>query len=49
MANDTILTRWCMHSMVKHGNTLMPFIVRKSKRLVMYMLHWPQMGSIPME
>ena len=35
--------------MVKHGNTLMPFTVRKPKRLVMYVLHWPQMGSIPME
>jgi hypothetical protein len=36
-------------SMVKHGNTLMPFTVRKPKRLVMYVLRWPQMGSIPME
>jgi hypothetical protein len=48
MANDTIMTRWCMYPMVKHGNTLMPFIVRKPKRLVIYVLHWPQMGSIPM-
>jgi hypothetical protein len=47
--NDTILTRWCTHPMVKHGNTLMPFTVRKPKRLVMYVLCWPQMGSIPME
>jgi hypothetical protein len=23
MENDTILTRWCTHPMVKHGNTLM--------------------------
>jgi hypothetical protein len=35
--------------MVKHGNTLMPFTVRKSKKLVMYVLRWPQMGSIHME
>jgi hypothetical protein len=49
MENDTILTRWCTHSMVKHGNTLMPFTVRKPKRLVMYVLRWLQMGSIPME
>jgi hypothetical protein len=49
MENDTILTRWCTHPMVKHGNTLMPFTVRKPKRLVMYVLGWPQMGSIPME
>jgi hypothetical protein len=41
--------QWCMHPMVKHGNTLMPFTVRKPKRLVMYVLCWPQMGSIPME
>ena len=47
--NDTILTRWCMHPMVKHENTLMPFTVRKPKRLVMYVLRWPHMGSIPME
>jgi hypothetical protein len=33
MANDTILTRWCTHPMMKHGNTLMPFTVRKPKRL----------------
>jgi hypothetical protein len=25
------------------------FTVRKPKRLVMYVLRWPQMGSIPME
>jgi hypothetical protein len=49
MKNDTILIRWCTHPMVKHGNTLMPFTVRKLKRLVMYVLRWPQMGSIPME
>jgi hypothetical protein len=49
MANDTILTRWCTHPMVKHGNTLMPSTVRKPKRLLMYVLCWPQMGSIPME
>jgi hypothetical protein len=48
MENDTILTRWCTHPMVKHGNTLMSFTVRKPKRLVMYVLRWPQMGSIPM-
>jgi hypothetical protein len=35
--------------MVKHGNTLIIFTVRKPKRLVIYVLHWPQMGSIPME
>jgi hypothetical protein len=35
--------------MVKHGNTLMPFTVIKPKRLVMYVLRWPQVGSIPME
>jgi hypothetical protein len=29
MENDTILTRWCTHPMVKHRNTLMPFTVRK--------------------
>jgi hypothetical protein len=39
MAIDTILTRWYMHPMVKHGPTLMPFTMRKSKRLVTYMLH----------
>jgi hypothetical protein len=36
-------------SMVKHGPTLMPFTMRKPKRLVMYVLCLPQMGSIPME
>jgi hypothetical protein len=35
--------------MLKHGNTLMPFTVRNPKRLIIYVLHWPQMGSIPME
>jgi hypothetical protein len=49
MENDTILTRWCTHLMVKHGNTLMLFTVRKPKRLVMYVLRWPHMGSILME
>jgi hypothetical protein len=49
MANDTILTRWCTRPMVKHGPTLMPFTVKKPKRHVMYVLCWPQMGSIPME
>jgi hypothetical protein len=49
MENDTILTIWCTHLIVKHGNTLMSFTVRKPKRLVMYVLRWPQMGSIPME
>jgi hypothetical protein len=39
----------CSDPMVKHGNTLMPFTVIKPKRLIMYVLCWPQMGSIPME
>jgi hypothetical protein len=45
------LSRWCLpvSLMVKHGNALMSFTLRKPKRLVMYVLHWPQMGSIPME
>jgi hypothetical protein len=47
--NDTILTRWFTHPMVKHGPTLMPFTMRTPKRLVMFVLRWPQMGSIPME
>ena len=38
MANDTILIGWYMHPMVKHGPTLMAFIMRKLKRLVMYVL-----------
>jgi hypothetical protein len=38
MANDTVLTRWYTHPMVKHGPTLMPFTMRKLKRLVMYVL-----------
>jgi hypothetical protein len=41
--------RYNPDKMVKHGNTLMTFTVRKPKRLVMYVLRWPQMGSIPME
>ena len=49
MANDTILSGWYMHSMVKHEPTLMAFIMRKLKRLVMYVLRWQQMGSILME
>ena len=49
MANDTILIGWYMHSMVKHGPTLMEFIMRKLNRLVMYVLHWQQMGSILMD
>ena len=49
MTNDIILTGWYMHPMVKHGPTLMAFIMRKLKRLVMYMLRWQQMGSILIE
>jgi hypothetical protein len=41
MANDTILTKWYTHLMVKHGLTLMPFTMRKLKMLVMYVLRWP--------
>ena len=40
MANDTILIGWYMHLMVKNGPTLMAFIMRKLKRLVMYVLRW---------
>jgi len=36
---DTILTIWSIHPMVKHGNTLIAFIMRKLKRLAMYVLH----------
>jgi hypothetical protein len=46
MANDTILTTWYMHPMVNHGPNLMSFTMWKLKRLVMYMLRWPHMGSI---
>jgi hypothetical protein len=45
MANNTIMTSWCTHPIVKHGKTLMPFTMRKPKSLVMYVLRWPQMGS----
>jgi hypothetical protein len=47
--NDTILTNWYIHPMVKNGPTLMAFIVRKQMRLVMYVLCWQQMGSILMD
>ena len=40
MANDTVLTRWYMHPMVKPGPTLMAFIMRKPETLAMYVLHW---------
>jgi hypothetical protein len=49
MENDRILTRWYMHPMVKHGPNLMSFTMTKLKKLVTYMLHWPQMGSIRMD
>ena len=49
MAYDTMLTSWYIHPMVKHGPALMTFIMTKLKRLVMYVLHWQQMGSILME
>jgi hypothetical protein len=49
MENDTILIRWCMRPMVKHGPTLIAFIMRKPESLVMYVLRWQQMGSILME
>jgi hypothetical protein len=47
--NDTMLTNWYIHLMVKHGPALIAFIVRKHMRLVMYVLHWQQMGSILMD
>ena len=49
MANVTILIRWYIRPMMEHGPTLMAFTITKLKSLVMYMLHWRQMGSILMD
>jgi hypothetical protein len=49
MVIDTIQKRWYIHPMVKHGPILITFIMRKLKRLVMYVLRWQQMGSILMD
>jgi hypothetical protein len=49
MAYGIVLTRWYIHEMVKHGNTLMDNILRKQVRRVMHVLRWQPMGSILME
>jgi hypothetical protein len=49
MTFDTILTRWYIQQMVKHGKALMATIAAKMKRPVMYVLRWQRMGSILME
>jgi hypothetical protein len=36
MANDIVQTRWYIHLMVRHGNTLIASIMKKLKRPVMY-------------
>ena len=43
---DTTVIRWCIPSTVSHRLILMRFIVRKLKKLVMYVLCWQPMGSI---
>ena len=49
MAFDTILTRWYIQLMVKHGKALIASIMTKILRPVMYVLSWQWMGSILME
>ena len=48
-ANDTVLRTWYIQPMLKHGSILIDVIVRKLGSLVMYVLHWQQMGLIPIE
>jgi hypothetical protein len=49
MAFDTVLIRWYIQQMVKHGKALMATIRAKMKRPIMYVLCWQRMGSILME
>jgi hypothetical protein len=49
MAFDTVLTRWYIHLMVKHGKALITSILTKMMKPVMYVLCWQLMGSILME
>jgi hypothetical protein len=49
MEYGIVLTRWYIHQMVKHGDTLMDNILRKQVRRVMYVLPWQPMGSTLME
>jgi hypothetical protein len=49
MAFDTILIRWYIQQMVKHGKALMATIMAKMKRPGIYVLRWQRMGSILME
>jgi hypothetical protein len=49
MANGTILGKWYIRLMLKHGPISMTNIMTKQLRLVMYVSRWQQMGSILME
>ena len=45
---DTTPIRWCIPPRISHGLILMRFIMRKLKKLVMYVLRWQSMGLILM-